>query len=184
MPNWWSDQFNACFFLNSHAFLKAFRVFFFKEWGWGMGTTVFIELASFFISVSLIDTKRMGWKDEKGKELDFFRDEFHWSRMQWSEGKVWQLLQCMVQWEVSEGKGWWGYVQASLHSLQAGFKLKLSIKQPKQKIFRTKQYSLHSWSRIALCTFLHYPETQFHFCHYRDCVRDAIKRENINMDEV
>ena len=60
MPNWWSDQFNACFFLNSHAFLKAFRVFFFKEWGWGMGTTVFIELASFFISVSLIDTKRMG----------------------------------------------------------------------------------------------------------------------------
>ena len=104
--------------------------------------------------------------------------------MQWSEGKVWQLLQCMVQWEVSQGKGWWGHVQASLHSLQAGFKLKLSIKQPKQKIFRTKQYSLHSWSRIALCTFLHYPETQFHFCHYRDCVRDAIKRENINMDEV
>ena len=33
-------------------------------------------------------------------------------------------------------------------------------------------------------TFEHYPEAQFHFCHFRDCVRDAIKRENINMDEV
>ena len=62
-------------------------------------------------------------------------------------------------------------MQASLHSLQAGFKLKLSIKQPKKRDFdktdKVVVHSLHSWSQTTICTFSHYTDSQFHFCHVK-----------------
>ena len=42
------------------------------------------------------------------------KDEQHWTGMQWTKVQVWFLLQCLVQWKISEGGHFRLHVQTSV----------------------------------------------------------------------